>query len=144
MTITLAQLANAAARQSDLLDNSTTDYPAAWVYCSIASGATTPTAGAVYEAYLLRGNAAPASKTYADDNAGTGDASITIENAPLLGNVVVTATTTKRFYGAFDTSTLGPLGPSWGIAIKNSSGGSIHATAGSTEVSYAYYVPEIQ
>jgi hypothetical protein len=90
-TITLASLANASARQSNILDNSTTEYPAALVQCIICSGAAAPTAGNIYEIYLLRGNAAPASVTYLTDNAGTGDAAITIENAQMLGAIVVTA-----------------------------------------------------
>ena len=143
-TITLASLANAAARQSDLIDNSSTDYPAAIVYVEIASGAAAPTAGNIYEVYLLRGNAAPASVTHTTDAAGTGDAAITIENAPMLGAIVTTATTTKKFYGEFDTAPLGPLGPSWGIAVKNNSGATINPTAGSTLCTYVRYVPEIQ
>lgn len=143
-TITLASLANGSGRQSDLIDNSTNDYPAAIVYARVASGAAAPTAGASYELYLLRGNAAPASNTYASDNAGTGDAAITVENAPLLGAVVVTATANKHFYGEFDTSALGPLGPSWGVALKNSSGGTLNPTAGSHLLTYSLYVPEVQ
>ena len=142
--ITLASLANASARQSDTINNSTNDYPAALVYTTICSGAAAPTAGNIYEVYLIRGNAAPASQTHMTDNAGTGDAAITIENAPMLGAVVVTATANKKFYGEFDTAALGPLGPQWGIAIKNNSGGTINPTAGSTLCTYVQYVPEIQ
>lgn len=143
-TITLASLANGSGRQSNFIDNSTTDYPAAIVNCMICSGAAAPTAGNIYEVYLLRGNAAPASVTYTTDGAGTADAAITLENAQMLGAIVVTATANKKFYGDFDTAALGPLGPSWGIAVKNSSGGTINPTGGSTSITYVNYVPEIQ
>lgn len=143
-TVTVASLANGSGRQSDLINNSTNDYPAAVVYVQLCSGAAAPTVGSAYEVYLLRGNAAPASITYSTDAAGTGDAALTIENAPLLGAIVVTATANKKFYGDFDTAPLGPLGPAWGIAIKNQSGATVNPTAGSSLITYVQYVPEIQ
>lgn len=139
-TITLASLANGSARQSTLLTNSS-NYPAAMLYFKITSGGSAPTAGAVYEIYLLRGDETP---TIKDDAAGASDAAITIENAPLLGTIVVTATTSKAFYGVFDTATLGPLGPTWGIAVKNSSGNALNTTESNHGYEYVYYVPEIQ
>lgn len=138
-TITLASLANASARQSTVIDNSSNDYPAALIYLRIKSGASTPTAGTVYEVYLIRGDG-----TIYDDAAGASDAAITIENAPLLGTIVVTANANKNFYGVFDTAPLGPLGPSWGIAIKNSTGQALSSTEGDHYYKYGYYVPEIQ
>lgn len=137
-TITLASLANAAARQSSLLVNSNSR-PAALVNVKIKSGGVAPTAGTVYEVYLLRSDG-----SIADDGAGASDAAITIENAPLLGTIVVTATTAKNFYGVFDTSALGPLGTTWGIAIKNSSGQTISTTEADHSVRYSYYVLEAQ
>ena len=138
-TITLASLANAAARQSTLLDNSSNDYPAALIYLKVSSGANAPTAGSVYEVYLIRGNG-----TIRDDNAGASDAGITITNSTLLGSIVVTASANTAFYGVFDTSVAGVLGQEWGIAIKNASGQALHGTEGNHGYSYAYYVPEIQ
>lgn len=138
-TITLASLANGSARQSTIIDNSSTDYPAAIVYLKIKSGASGPTAGSVYEVYLIRGDG-----TIRDDGAGASDAAITIENAPMLGTIVVTNTANKLFYGVFDTSSLGVLGPEWGIAVKNSSGQALSTTEGDHDYNYVGYVPEIQ
>lgn len=137
-TITLASLANGSARQSTLITNSN-DYPAALIHLKLKSNASAPTAGALYEVYLIRSDGA-----IADDGAGASDAAITIENAPLLGTIVVTATTNKLFYGVFDTAPLGPLGPTWGIAVKNSSGQALNATEGDMDYNYSYYVPEVQ
>lgn len=142
-TITLASLADASARQSTLIDNSTNDYPAAIVHLKLKSSGSAPTAGKVYEVYLIRGDD-PASSNYRSDGAGASDAAITIENAQLLGTIVVTATTNKLFYGEFDTWPLGPLGPEWGIAVKNSSGQALHATEGDMYKGYVLYVPEVQ
>jgi hypothetical protein len=137
-TITLASLTNGSARQSTMISNSS-NYPAALVMMAIESGTTAPTVGTAYEIYLLRSDG-----TVSDDNAGASDAAITIENAPLLGTIVVTATSNKLFYGTFDTAHLGPLGTSWGIAVKNSTGQTMHATEGNHVKGYSYYVPEAQ
>lgn len=139
LTITLASLAASAARQSTTVDNSTLQIPAALIFVKITSGAVAPTAGQVYEIYLLRSNG-----TIADDNAGASDAGITIENAPIIGTIVVTATTAKAFYGVFDTSTLGILGPTWAIAVKNGTDQTINATGGNHVISYISYIPEVQ
>jgi hypothetical protein len=79
-----------------------------------------------------------------DDAAGASDAAITIENAPLLGTIVLTNNANKNFYGVFDTRPLGPLGPEWGIAVKNSSGQALNATEGNHYKGYVYIVPEVQ
>ena len=137
-TITLASLANGSARQSTLLTNSS-NRPGALIYVRIKSGTVAPSANSVYEVYLLRSDG-----TITEDGAGANDASITIENAPLLGTILVTATTTKNFYGVFDTATLGPLGSIWGVAIKNSSGQAFSSTEADHAVRFSYYVPEAQ
>lgn len=148
-TITLASLAAAAARQSTLVANKATigpdsGYPAAMVYLKMKSGAVAPTAGKVYEVYLIRADDTPGSLTFADDNAGTTDAAITIENAPLLGTIIVTANTAKNFYGAFDTAPLGPLGPGWGIAVKNATDQTVDTTGGNFLAEYSMYIPQAQ
>ena len=137
-TVTLDSLAAASARQSTLLTNSN-NYPAALVSVCLQSNSNAPTAGQVYEVYLLRDTG-----TLADDAAGASDAAITIENAPLLGTVVVTATANKSFYGVFDTAPLGPLGPTWGIAVKNATSQALHAATSTNAAYFAYYVPESQ
>lgn len=138
-TCTLASLANATARQSTMLLN-TNNYPAAIVMLRIKSGAAAPTVGTVYEVYLLRGD----NSVYRTDGAGASDAAITIENAQLLGTIVVTATAAKNFYGEFDTAALGPLGIEWGIAVKNVSGQTISTVEGDHIKEFVYYVPEAQ
>lgn len=142
-TITLASLASASGRQSTMIDNSSNDYPGALVFLKIKSNGSAPTANSVYEVYLLRGND-PSSSDYRTDGAGASDAALTVLNAQLLGTIVVTASTNTVFYGDFDTTPLGPLGPEWGIAIKNSTGQALHATEGDHYKGYAYIVPEVQ
>lgn len=140
-TITLAALASGSARASAAVVN-TNRRPAALLYLRIQSGGTAPTAGAIYEVYLLRSddNATP---LRTDGWSGT-DSAITIENAQLIGSIVVTATINKNFFGEFDTFPLGPLGSSWGIAIKNTSGQALNGTEGNHIKRYVPYLPEIQ
>ena len=137
-TITLAGLASGSARASASVDNSITDYPVAIVDLKIVSGAVAPTAGTLYEVYLLRHNG-----TIGDDGWVGTDSVIIIENAPMLGTIVVTATAAKAFTGKFDTSNF-ILGSTWGIAVKNASGQALSATEADHIKSYRYHIPEIQ
>lgn len=141
-TITAASLATATARQSTMVADST-NRPGAMVYARLKSGAVAPTAGTTYDVYLLRGDDA-ASSTYRTDGAGASDAAITVENAALLGSIVVTATAAKNFYGEWDTAPLGPLGPEWGIAVFNRSGQALSTTGSDHLLEYAYYYDEVQ
>lgn len=144
-TCTLASLANASARQSSMLTNST-DQPAAIVYLTIQLNGD-PTADGSIGVYLLRGNDAPADSDYRTDGAGVSDSAITIVNAHQLGSIFVpsSAATGSYVYGEFDTNGVpGPLGPSWGIAVDNRSGVALGSTEGNHYKGYVYYVPESQ
>lgn len=144
-TMTLASLTAGSARQSTMVTNDTAGtsrYPAAIVMFRIESG-TAPAAGNIYSIFLLRADAASGA-TYFTDNAGTSDAAITIENATLLGTIIVTATANKNFYGDFDTAPLGPLSTQWGCAVRNDTGQSLNATEGNHIKQYQLYLPEIQ
>lgn len=141
-TITLSSLASGSARQSTMVANASSSRKAALIFMLIESGGSAPTAGAVYEIFLLRAET-NSSPTYRTDGAGASDAAITIENAPLLGTIVVTASTNKNFFGDFDTAPLGPLGTQFGIAVRNSSGQALHATEGNHLKMYQLYLPEV-
>lgn len=138
-TITLASLSNGSARQSTMINN-TDNYPMAMVYLKIRSGATAPSANGTYEVYLIRSNDT-SSPEYRSDGAGASDAAITIENAELIGTIVVTANANKDFYGEFLAQN---LGPQWGIAIRNNSGQALNATESNHYKGYVYLVPEAQ
>jgi len=141
-TCTLASLASGSGRQSTMIANSN-NYPAALITMKITTGASAPTAGNAYEIYLLRGDDA-SSSTYRTDGAGASDAALSIVNAQLLGTIALSASTNTAFYGEFDTSPLGPLGPEWGIAVKNASTQALNSTEGNHLKGYVYYIPEVQ
>lgn len=139
-TITLASLASGSARQSSILTNAN-NRGAAVIYLKIRSGAGAPAAGTIYELYLIRDDGVTTLRT---DNAGAADAAITIVNAQLIGTLVVTNNANTNFTGDFDTAPLGPLGPKWGIAVKNSTDQALDATEANHVKEFAYYLPEIQ
>lgn len=139
-TITLASLASGAARQSSILTNSN-NRAAAVIYLKIQSGGGAPAAGTIYELFLIRDDGITTLRT---DNAGAADAAITINNAQLIGTLVVTNNTNTNFTGDFDTAPLGPLGPKWGIAVRNSTDQALNATEANHVKEFAYYLPEIQ
>jgi hypothetical protein len=139
-TITLAGLASTTARQSTIVANAN-NRGAAVVYLKIQAGAAAPAAGTIYEVYLLRDDGVT---VYRSDNAGAADAAITIVNAQIMGTIVVTNTANGFFFGDFDTAPIGPLGPKWGIAIKNSTDQALGVTEANHVKEFAYYLPEIQ
>ncbi len=140
-TITLASLANNFARQSDMIANASPGYPAALIQLQLKSNASAPTAGAVYEIYLLRSIG-----TLVTDGGGSSDAAITLMGAPMIGTIgPLTASTNTLFTSdVIDTTPFGPLGPSWGIAVRNTSGQALNATEGSLLKKYRYWNPEAQ
>ena len=136
-TLTLASLASGSGRQTNMITNSE-DYPSALISIKIRSG-TAPAAGRAYKIYLIRGTG-----TIRDDGAGASDAAITIENAPLLGTIIVTNTANKDFYAIIHTAEkgIGALGPEWGIAVVNDTDQALNSTEGNHFYGYTYMVPE--
>lgn len=137
-TITLASLANGSARQSTMISN-TGEYPGVIIYVKLTCNGT-PTANNVATIYLLRGDDATSS-TYRTDGAGASDAAITDANMQVLGSMKCAGTLNEVLYGDFDTAPLGPLGPEWGIAVKNSTGVALNATEGNHVKRYSYHLP---
>ena len=137
-TPTTASLAAGSGRSSAAITNSN-DQPAALISVKVTSGASAPTAGGCYTVYLLRDTG-----TIADDGWGGSDAAFTPQNAPILGTITVTNDASTAFYGIFPTEKLGPLGPTFGIAIVNDTDQAISSTEGDHAEYYNYYVPEVQ
>lgn len=135
-TITLASLPIGGGRQSTILANGN-NRPAALVLLRISPNVA-PTAGTVYEVYLIRGDGT-GNRT---DLAGAADAILAPVNAQLLGVLVSNGTTDVE--DIFDTAPLGPLGTEWGIIVKNATNQTIDAVEANHIKRYATYLPEIQ
>jgi len=143
LTITLASLASSTVgvgRQSTLVDNTTTRHHAAVVYCKVTVG-TTPTINRSIYVYLVRYD----DSAIGDDAVGATDAAQTIVNAKLLGVIAVnSASSDLSYYGVFDTSGLGALGPKWGITIVHDTVAALNATGSNHVIAYIGYDPEVQ
>lgn len=123
------------------VDNTANGYAEAIVYVEITSGTSAPTAGQTYDIFLVRSDNHASDPIRDDDWAGT-KGSFNHENAPHLGSIVVTASTSKEFRGIFSTRRLGPLGPMWGIAFTNNSGATTSTSASSSFARYLYVTPD--
>ena len=140
ITITLNGLANAAARQGTIVDNTVNRYERVIVAVKVTLG-TTPTTTGFLSVYLIRDNGA--ATPLRDDNAGAADAVITIRNARLLGplssptNLATGDILTKLFV-------IDDPGPKWTIAVMNSTGVAFNATAANHSVGFVGVNPEIQ
>lgn len=135
ITLTATSLANSTVgvgRVSTFLDNTSNKYVSANIYCKLTTG-TAATANTPIYVYLVRTD----NSSLVDDGMGTADGAGTVINAPLLGIINVSSTAVSQsYYGVYDTSSLGPLGPAWGIAIVNNSGFALNGTAANHLITY--------
>lgn len=124
----LASSTAGAGRQSTLIDNTSNLYPAALISLDVKLG-TNPTNNTACYVYMIRSdnNGTP----IIDDGAGAVDANLTVINAPQIDTLATGATAStgqhlKKNIYAYD------LAPKWGIAVVNSTGVALDATAGIT------------
>ena len=137
--IDLDGLSDGDAVQSASLSNSN-DYPAALIGIKIKTGSVAHDDGSVFTVYLFRRLTA-----VQDDGLGASAAAATLLNCPVLGSLKVTDDPATSFEKTFSTEQLGPLGPEWGIAVKNNTGQDTDNSSPSNhEAVYRYYVPELQ
>jgi hypothetical protein len=144
ITITLANLSNAAARSSDYVDNSSNVYIDASVRVKVGTGVTTGTDNAVY----VYGYGAEDTTNFGGWTSGTNAAILTtMSNMPLLGIVSTgllppfTSTDLTIYIGSVASSFGGNLPKYWGVVLDNRSGASLVNTAANHAISYTgvYY-----
>jgi len=134
-TITLNSLGFGTSRQSTMVLNGT-NRPRAKYQLRLQSG-TAPTAGTIYELFLLRGDG-----TNRTDAAGGSDAAFTYHNAPLLGSLSNDNGAGNAFYqDEFDTAPFGLLGTEFGGAVRNSTNQNLNAA--SNTLKYNLHVGQI-
>lgn len=139
ITVTLASLANAAARQSAVISNTTNLYEDVMLYIKItpaAAGVSTTGFVNVYAYGSVDGGT-----NYPEGITGS-DAAYTVlgsTNLVLLAQINVVAVSTARSIGPISfcrTYGLDRLPASWGIVIQNETGAAFNATAGNFTVEY--------
>jgi len=141
MTITLASLADAGARQSDMIDN-TDNAQMIRVFYKVTTG-TSPTANRSIEFYLLSGDAPAQSggSNIRTDGAGASDAGITLVTAKVVDVAQTGSGSDTTYQGSF---LIRNPGPEWGIAVKNNTGATLNATGSNHELRYVVENQEIQ
>lgn len=122
----LASSTAGVGRQATLIDNTSNLYPEGIISLTVKLG-TSPTNNTAVYVYLLRNN--NDSTAIIDDGAGASDAGITIINAPQIavlgtGASASTGQLLKLNIPVYD------LAPKWGIALVNSTGVALDASAG--------------
>lgn len=137
-TITIASLANAAARQSTAIDNSSNLFLDALVFVKVKSAAASTSATGYVNVYAFASVDAGTTNT---ENAGASDAAITLTvppNARLIGTINVVANAVTYYGGPFSVAQAfgGVLPASWGIILENRSAATLDATGGSHAALY--------
>lgn len=134
LVITLASLASSASgvgRQSTLVDNTTTGYPSVIVFYKVKLG-TSPTGDTLVVFYLIRNES---TDSIADDSAGASDAGISVLNALPIATATTKASpsTGDVLEGSF---TIPDVGPSWGIAVVQSTGAALDSTGSNHKITF--------
>jgi len=137
ITITLGGLANSAARQGTVVDNTTTRFSKVLVAASIKTG-TSPTGNTLVSLYLIRDDG-----TIRTDAAGASDAAITPVNAQTIGTLTTKASPSTGDVLA-DLFVVYDPGPKWTVAVLNGTGVSLDATNGNHVIEFTGVNPEIQ
>lgn len=138
MTITLASLADAGARQSNIVNNEN-DAQIIRVYFKVTTG-TSPVDNKTIEFYLLTGDKVT-TPDIITDGAGASDAGITIESAPQVNVVTVDNNSDKTYQDSF---LIRNPGVSWGIAVKNNTGVALNSTGTNHKLTYVRENQEVQ
>jgi len=138
ITCTLASLADAGARASTALDNSSNLFLDALVQISIATNSSGTSSTGTVRVYAY--GSADGGTTYSDSATGT-DAGITLTvppNARLIGilNTVANSTTYESHPMSVASAFGGVLPEDWGIIIENQSGAALDATEGNHDKHY--------
>lgn len=138
-SITLSGLASSTTglgRQSAMVDNSVIRAQRAYVFVKIAQGAATANRGAYV--YGIRGDGISR-----DDVAGTGDAQISILNAPLLGSLInkssVVSGDVIQGWFIFDNP-----GKEFGIAVYHDTVAALSPVEANHGYKYVLANPEVQ
>lgn len=134
ITCTFTSLANAGARASTAIDNTSNLFLDALVFIKIKSNASGTAATGQVNVYAY--GTADGGTTYSESATGT-DAGITLTSPPnvrIIGVVNVVANATTYNAGPFSVASAfnGVLPDHWGIIVQNSSGATLDASVGSS------------
>jgi hypothetical protein len=139
ISITLAALANLAARSSAYVDNSSNVYLDASIRAKVGIGVLSGTDNAVY----LYGYGSEDAVAFSGFTSGTDAAVLTTSaNFPLMGVITtnvfnpVTSTDYTFYIGSVANAFGGNLPKYWGVVVDNRSGGALVNTAANHVITY--------
>lgn len=138
ITITLANLADGALRQSASIDNSTLKFFDTRIGGKITTG-TSPTTGSVITLYAA---ASVDGGTIFSGGASGSDALFTEQEDQLflLGQIIVASTSDKAYeFGPFsllEAMKGFAIPDTWAIVVKNDTGAALNSTGGNHDVDY--------
>lgn len=141
LPVTLASIAAANGRITDQEVNTTTRFKSITLYARIQAGATGPTAGRVYQFYLMRDDAH--ATVYRSDGLGTVDAAVSVKppNANFLFSIEVDGTDNQVVFGDFYFENPGPL---WSVVFWNDTDQAISTTEADSFIHFMGENPEAQ
>lgn len=137
LTITVASLANAAARESTIVDNSSNLFLDAMITFKLKVAASLASDKTIY-VWLF----ASEDGTIIDDNATGVDAAITLRSPHnFKGPFIINTPTDSLTYNAILTSVAsffgGVMPKKWGVIVENKTGQALSATPGDHSVKYS-------
>lgn len=139
VTITLASLANAAARASTSIDNTSTLYDDVYIFLKYTTAAAATSATGYINVYGY--GTVDGGTTYPESITGT-DAGVTLSAPPnltLIAQATANANSKTYTFGPFSFCRmygLDRLPARWGVVFVNKSGATLNATAGNFAVTY--------
>jgi hypothetical protein len=136
LTITLTSLASSAfgvGRQSNLVDNTIDLGQMIRVYFKVTTG-TSPTNNRTINFYFITADA-PTSPNIITDGAGTTDAGLTVQSAPLVHSITTLDTSDKTYQGSF---LIRNPGKAWAICVVHDTGVALNATGSNHLLRYIY------
>ena len=140
ITCTITSLANAAARQSTAIDNSSNLFFDALVSVKVKTASSSTSANGYVSVYAYA--TVDGGTTYTDGASGS-DGAITPTvptDLKLIGNINCVANSTTYYGGPFSVAAAfgGLLPQKWGIVIVNNTGATLDASVGAAEYQGVY------
>jgi hypothetical protein len=139
---TLTSIANAAGRICALIDNSTTRARGGYLAVKAKTG-TSPTVNTLFKWYLIRQSNASSNIKGGGGALGDSDAAVSAEpvNAPIVGVVVVTATSNVEYNELFYVD---EPGEKFSFVFWNATGATSNGTAPTPTIQWTPIVDEAQ
>lgn len=142
-TISLASIANAAGRISQVIDNTTVKAGRGYLGIKVKTG-TSPTANNTIRVYLVR-QTADGTNNVKGGGGGLGDSDAAVSAEPVNAELVAVITNTATSDTEYsEVVTVYDPGPKFSFVVWNGSGATLHATPITPSLQWIPIVDEVQ